>query len=106
MATIRKRGQSRQAQVKRQGHPPITNSFQQKSDVQQWAKEMEVSLQRGDAGIVVTTQTSAPLTISQILLDDHFVERLELAHNIRTRQGDHRNARLRLWNSAVRQAGV
>lgn len=62
MATIRKRGRSWQAQVRRQGHPPITKSFQQKSDAELWAKQLEVDLERGDAGIIVQKQTSTPLS--------------------------------------------
>lgn len=62
MATIRKRGRSWQAQVRRQGHPPITKSFQQKADAELWAKQLEVDLERGDAGIIVQKQTSTPLS--------------------------------------------
>jgi integrase len=62
MATIRRRGRSWQAQVRRHGHPPITKSFQQKSDAELWARQLEVDLERGDAGIFVRKQASTPLS--------------------------------------------
>ena len=50
MATIRKRGQSWQAQVRRQGHAPITKSFLKRADAELWAKQTEVALDREDFG--------------------------------------------------------
>jgi len=62
MATIRKRGQSWQAQVRRQGHAPITKSFLKRADAELWAKQTEVALDREDFGIMPRAQKSPPLS--------------------------------------------
>ena len=48
MATIRKRGTKWQAQVRRQGHPPITRSFLLKADAEAWARQREAEIERGE----------------------------------------------------------
>lgn len=47
MATFRKRGKNWQALIRKKGQPPITKSFQRKSDAQTWAKTIESELERG-----------------------------------------------------------
>lgn len=46
MATIRKRGDRWQVQIRRQGHPPITRSFSTKADGESWARQTEAQLER------------------------------------------------------------
>ena len=46
MATIRKRGDKWHAQVRRQGHPPVTKTFTLKSDAESWARKVEAQLDR------------------------------------------------------------
>lgn len=48
MATIRKRGSSWQAQVRRQGATPISKSFSTKADALLWARETERSVDRAE----------------------------------------------------------
>src|SRR5947199_6502341 len=46
MATIRKRGSSWQAQIRRQGHVPVSRSFHRKPDAAAWARRIEADLDR------------------------------------------------------------
>jgi len=46
MATIRKRGDKYQVQVRRKGHPPLSRSFIQRKDALEWARMMEVKVDR------------------------------------------------------------
>lgn len=48
MATIRKRGNKYQVQVRRKGLSPITRSFHTKADADEWARHMETKADRGD----------------------------------------------------------
>ena len=48
MATIRKRGERWQAQVRLQGHPPLAKTFTLKADAEAWARRQEVSIERGE----------------------------------------------------------
>ena len=51
MATIRKRGDKYQVQVRRNGFPPISRSFLKLKDARQWANQMRAaSRQEGPAG--------------------------------------------------------
>jgi len=47
MATLRKRGTKWQAQVRRKGYPPLSRSFDAKTDAQKWARQMETGLELG-----------------------------------------------------------
>ena len=47
MATIRKRGHSWQAQVRRDGCPPLSRSFLIKAEAVSWGREQEHSIDRG-----------------------------------------------------------
>ena len=42
MATLRKRGERWQVQVRRKGSPSLTRSFLLRSDAQAWAREQEL----------------------------------------------------------------
>ena len=44
MATIRKRGNKWQAQVRRNGRVSVSKSFNTKCDSQVWAKQTEINL--------------------------------------------------------------
>lgn len=48
MATIRKRGDKWQVQVRRKESPPLSRSFLHKSDAQAWARQVELLADRGD----------------------------------------------------------
>ena len=48
MATIRKRGARWQAQVRLQGHAPVTKSFTHRADTEAWARQQEVAIERGE----------------------------------------------------------
>jgi integrase len=48
MATVRKRGDTWQVQVRRKGLPNQTKSFHRRTDALQWARQMEVQADRND----------------------------------------------------------
>jgi hypothetical protein len=48
VATIRKRGERWQAQVRLQGHQPVTKTFTLKADAEAWARQQEVNIERGE----------------------------------------------------------
>jgi hypothetical protein len=47
MATIRRRKSKWQAQVRRQGHPPLSRTFHLRADAELWARQTEAELDRG-----------------------------------------------------------
>ena len=53
MASIRKRGNKYQAQVRRQGFAPAVKTFHTKQDAQAWARLMETKADRGDMPVSV-----------------------------------------------------
>jgi len=48
MATIRKRGSSWQAQVRREGYPPLSKTFPSKADAAAWARDQERAIDRAE----------------------------------------------------------
>ncbi len=48
MATFRKRGTKWQAQIRLQGHAPLSRTFTLKSDAELWARQTEAAIERGD----------------------------------------------------------
>lgn len=63
MATIRKRFDRYQVQVRRKGNPSISKSFLARKDAERWAREMEAALDRGDQSV---TQPSR-ITLRELL---------------------------------------
>jgi len=63
MASIRKRGNVWQAQVRRKSAPSLYQSFPTKSEAQAWAREAEVSLDKG-------TLPAKPEALGRITLSD------------------------------------
>ena len=49
MATFRKRGENWQVQVRLKGHPPLSRSFKTKSEAEQWARQAEAAVDRGES---------------------------------------------------------
>jgi integrase len=47
MASIRNRGSKWQARITRQGHSPISKSFQTKQDAERWARQVEADIDKG-----------------------------------------------------------
>lgn len=47
MATIRKRGNKYHVQIRKQGHPTLTETFTTKASAQTWAKKVESEIERG-----------------------------------------------------------
>ena len=56
MATIRKRGDRYQVQVRMQGHKPFSKSFRNKRDASKWGREQEVLIEKG--GVFDTAGTT------------------------------------------------
>ncbi|MGI9482666.1 MAG: site-specific integrase, partial [Hyphomicrobiales bacterium] len=50
MATLRKRNDKYQVQIRRKGQPSLTKSFLQRKDAEAWARQMEVRADRGELG--------------------------------------------------------
>jgi integrase len=48
MATIRRRGTTWQVQVRRQGHATLSRTFRLKADAEQWARQKEAEIDRGE----------------------------------------------------------
>jgi integrase len=48
MATIRRRGSTWQVQVRRQGHATLSRTFRLKADAEQWARQKEAEIDRGE----------------------------------------------------------
>jgi integrase len=47
MATIIRRGETWQAKVRRKGYPPISRTFDTKSDAEKWSRQIEGEMDRG-----------------------------------------------------------
>ena len=63
MASIRKRGDRWQVQVRRQGQGPISKSFMTKPDAQAWGRKMEAAADRGELAVSLV----GPITTRKIL---------------------------------------
>jgi integrase len=66
MATIRKRGSSWQAQVRRQGSPSISKSFTIRADAVRWAREKERSIDTQE--LPATIKDLQSVTVSRLLV--------------------------------------
>ena len=65
MATFRRRGAKRQAQIRFHGHPAMSRTFTTKRDAEVWARQIEASIERGDLpGSLVALKT---VTLIQVL---------------------------------------
>jgi integrase len=65
MATIRKRGDKWEVQVRRRGSRPVSRSFILKSDADTWARQMEVEADR--KGLPVDTRVLDRLTLRELI---------------------------------------
>lgn len=65
MATIRKRGEKWQAQVRRKGSPPLSRSFVRKADADKWARQVEAEADR--RGLPVGLKALDGLTVGDVL---------------------------------------
>jgi len=62
MASIRKRNNRWEVRVRRSGQPTQTKTFTLKSDAQQWAREAEIALEKGE--LLQNTKPN-PLTLEE-----------------------------------------
>ena len=51
MASIRRRGNSWQAQIRKDGHPQISRTFKRKGNADIWARQTEAQIERGELPI-------------------------------------------------------
>lgn len=65
MATIRKRGISWQAQVRRDGYPAISKSFSTKADALSWAREKERAIERAE--LPIAAKQAGSVTVGDLL---------------------------------------
>ena len=61
MATIRRRGNKWEVQIRRKGHRPISRPFEAKSDPNTWARQVEVSLELGHLSLSKKPKPSVTL---------------------------------------------
>ena len=66
MASIRKRGDKWNVQVRRQGFPHISRSFTLKADAEAWARQMEVEADRN--GLSVDPRATQKITFAELLV--------------------------------------
>lgn len=48
MASIRKRGDKWQAQIRKDGYPPLNKTFIHKADAERWSRHTESAIERGE----------------------------------------------------------
>jgi len=65
MASIRKRGSSWQAQVRREGYSPVSKTFASKADAQAWARDQERTIDRAESP--TPTRELKGLTVADLL---------------------------------------
>jgi hypothetical protein len=65
MATIRKRGSSWQAQVRREGYPPLSKTFPSKADAAAWARDQERAIDRAE--LPTTARALKGMTVGDLL---------------------------------------
>ena len=65
MATIRRRGTTWQVQVRRQGHSTLSRTFRLKADAEQWARQKEAEIDRGE--FAVDTRVLRSHTLADLL---------------------------------------
>ena len=63
MATIRKRNDRYQVQVRRDGMPAVSRTFSMHKDAERWARETEIALERGEAGTI----KASSVTLGELL---------------------------------------
>jgi len=66
MATIRKRGDKWQVQVRRQGSRAVSRSFTHKSDAESWARQMEVDADR--SGLPIDSKILRQTTLADLII--------------------------------------
>jgi integrase len=91
MATIRKRGSSWQAQVRRQGFSPLTKTFSSRTDAVVWARDQERAADRGD--LPLTRRELKSVTVGDLL------KRYELEITVRKRGADRERFKIRVIRS-------
>jgi integrase len=65
MATIRKRDSSWQAQVRREGYPPLSKTFASKADAAAWARDQERAIDRAE--LPTTVRELKGVTVGDLL---------------------------------------
>ncbi len=61
MATIRKRDQVWQVQIRRLGHPSLSRSFKAKANADAWARQTEAAMERGEVQLIDHDALREPL---------------------------------------------
>lgn len=65
MATIRRRKNTWQVQIRRQGHAPLSRTFRLRADAELWTRQMEAELDRG--GLPVDSRVLRSNTLADLL---------------------------------------
>jgi len=91
MATIRKRGSSWQAQVRRQGFPPLVKTFSSHADATAWARDKERAIDRAE--LSPSYRDLKTITVHDLL------HRYEVEITAKKRGADREQFKLRLLRS-------
>ena len=91
MASLRKRNNRWEVRVRRSGQPTQTKTFTLKSDAQQWAREAEIALEKGD---LLYKPKVSPITLKDAV--KRYLEEVAIHHK------GVASERYRLWAMADR----
>ena len=91
MASLRKRNNRWEVRVRRSGQPTQTKTFTLKSDAQQWAREAEIALEKGD---LLYKPKVSPITLKDAV--KRYLEEVAIHHK------GVASERYRLWVMADR----
>ena len=86
MASLRKRNNRWEVRVRRIGHPTQTKTFTLKSDAQQWAREAEIALEKGE---ILHKQKVSSITLEEAI--KQYLDEVAIHHKGVTSE------RYRLW---------
>ena len=91
MASLRKRNNRWEVRVRRSGQPTQTKTFTLKSDAQQWAREAEIALEKGE---LLHKPKACPITLEEAT--NRYLEEVAIHHK------GVASERYRLWAMANR----
>ncbi|HHB75188.1 MAG TPA: site-specific integrase, partial [Desulfobulbus sp.] len=81
MATIIKRGPYQwQAKIRKKGHKSVSKTFDYRVDAEQWARDIEVEM---DRGVYISRREAETTTLREAFdryIDEHILKNLSHAH--------------------------
>ena len=86
MASLRKRNNRWEVRVRRSGQPTQTKTFTLKSDAQQWAREAEIALEKGE---LLQKPKVSPITLEGAV--KRYLDEVAIHHKGRLMNGTDEN---------------